>query len=314
QRPALARFGAALRHRRAPPAGAAAGQLDHAGQGQSRDPRDGTDGRGAGGGKSPGGDDRRHVGKLRAQRHDAGPRAEPARVDVDPRRRLQAARRPLRRRHRRRPRPRGRAGRALVRDGDGARAADRLRPRRRDRQGGRRHRPHRARGLSRPRRAAGGQARGAARRAGADGGGRGAAALSERASGPTVSAEPSPGAPPEARRVPHVREIHGDRFEDPWFWLRERDDPAVVAYLEAENAWAERVMAPARALRDELYVELVARVKEEDEGVPYPRGGWLYFWRIGRGQQHKVHLRRRREDGPEQVLVDLNELGRDLKY
>lgn len=138
--------------------------------------------------------------------------------------------------------------------------------------------------------------------------------MSGRESGPAVTAEPSPGAPPEARRLPHVRELHGDRFEDPWFWLRERDDPAVVAHLEAENAWAERVMAPARELREELYAELVSRVKEEDESVPYPRGGWRYFWRIGQGQQHRVHLRRRGEDGPEQVLVDLNDLGRELKY
>lgn len=139
--------------------------------------------------------------------------------------------------------------------------------------------------------------------------------MSEREAGaPATVAEPPPGSPPEARRVAHVRELHGDRFEDPWFWLRERDDPAVVAHLDAENAWAESVMAPTRALRDELYAELVARVKEEDESVPYPRGGWRYFWRIGRGQQHKAYLRRRGEEGPEQVLVDLNELGRDLKY
>jgi oligopeptidase B len=120
--------------------------------------------------------------------------------------------------------------------------------------------------------------------------------------------------PPAARRVPHARTLHGERFEDPWFWLRERDNPEVMAYLAAENAYTEAVMAPTGRLREKLYAELVARVKEDDESVPYRRGGWRYFTRTVKGAQHKIHLRRPPAEGPEQVLLDLNELGRTEKF
>ena len=120
--------------------------------------------------------------------------------------------------------------------------------------------------------------------------------------------------PPSARQVPHLRTLHGERFEDPWFWLRERDDPEVRAYLEAENAYTEAVMAPTRALQDDLYRELLARVREDDESVPYRRAGWRYFTRTVKGAQHKIHLRRPLGEGPEQVLLDLNALGRAERF
>ena len=120
--------------------------------------------------------------------------------------------------------------------------------------------------------------------------------------------------PPSARQVPHLRTLHGERFEDPWFWLRERDDPEVRAYLEAENAYTEAMMAPTRALQDDLYRELLARVREDDESVPYRRGGWRYFTRTVQGAQHKIHLRRPLGEGAEQVLLDLNALGRAEKF
>jgi oligopeptidase B len=111
-----------------------------------------------------------------------------------------------------------------------------------------------------------------------------------------------------------VRELHGERFEDPWFWLRERDDPEVVAYLEAENAWAEAWMAPLAGLRERLQVELRGRLIEDHSTAPYPKGGWLHYSRAEKGRQHRIHCRRRAPDGPEQVLLDLNELGRDEKF
>jgi len=122
-------------------------------------------------------------------------------------------------------------------------------------------------------------------------------------------------APPRAPRRPHVRELHGERFEDPWFWLRERDDPEVRACLEAENAWADAWMAPAAALRERLYREMVGRIREDDESCPYPKGDWLYYSRTEAGRQHRIHCRRPRGgEGGEQVLLDLNELGRDVGY
>jgi len=121
--------------------------------------------------------------------------------------------------------------------------------------------------------------------------------------------------PPRAPRRAHVRELHGERFEDPWFWLRERNDPEVRAYLEAENAYAAAWMEPTTGLRERLYEEMVGRILEDDSSCPYPKGDWLYYSRTAAGRQHRIHCRRSRHGGDEeQILLDLNELGRGLGY
>ncbi|MBZ0101426.1 MAG: S9 family peptidase [Thermoanaerobaculia bacterium] len=120
--------------------------------------------------------------------------------------------------------------------------------------------------------------------------------------------------PTSAREVAHPRVLHGDSFDDRWFWLRERENPEVLAHLAAENAYAEAMTAASRPLADQLYGELVGRLIEDDEGVPARRGDWLYFWRLSKGLQHRVWLRRPAAGGPEQTLVDLNELGRGEKF
>src|SRR3990172_1140471 len=76
--------------------------------------------------------------------------------------------------------------------------------------------------------------------------------------------DPADPSPPVAKRVPVVTVVHGDRRQDDYAWLRARDDPAVRAYLAAENAYADRVMAPTAARQDALYREMLARIKEDD--------------------------------------------------
>ncbi len=120
--------------------------------------------------------------------------------------------------------------------------------------------------------------------------------------------------PPVAAREIHVRRLHGELFEDPYFWMRERADPRVRAHLEAENAFADAWMAPTAALRERLYQEMLGRLREDDESVPWRKGDWLYFARSVRGLQHKVWLRRPLAGGTEQVLLDLNEIGRSGSY
>ncbi|MCU0621729.1 MAG: hypothetical protein MUC69_09515, partial [Gemmatimonadales bacterium] len=80
--------------------------------------------------------------------------------------------------------------------------------------------------------------------------------------------------------------LHGDRRDDPWFWLRDRDDPAVRAHLDAENAWTDAEMASARALEEALYKEMVARIQETDLSVPEREGEWLYYHRTEVGKQY----------------------------
>lgn len=114
--------------------------------------------------------------------------------------------------------------------------------------------------------------------------------------------------PPVARRVPRVDELHGDRRQDDYFWLRHRDDPEVRAYLEAENAYTELVMAPTAAFQAGLYREMLARIKEDDQTVPYRRGAWLYYARTEKGKQYPIHCRTAGPGAPEMVTLDLNRL------
>src|SRR3954470_21089998 len=82
--------------------------------------------------------------------------------------------------------------------------------------------------------------------------------------------------PPEAPRRPRTLSIHGDDRVDDWYWLRERDNPDVVAHLEAENAYADAVLAPLRVLRDRIFDEIRHRIQETDESAPVPSGPWEY--------------------------------------
>jgi len=121
--------------------------------------------------------------------------------------------------------------------------------------------------------------------------------------------------PPIAKRVPHVHEAHGDRRPDDYHWLRDREDPDVTAYLEAENAFADAVMEPLRPLQDKLYAEIVSRIQETDLSVPVPHGEFLYYSRSVEGLQYPIHCRRTPEDGsPEQVLIDENQLAEGHDY
>ncbi len=123
-------------------------------------------------------------------------------------------------------------------------------------------------------------------------------------------------APPVAERRPVTLEAHGDTRTDDWFWLRDKDDPAVIAHLEAENAFTEAVTAPTAALRDTLFTEMVARIEETDLSVPVRKGPWLYHLRTVEGASYGIHCRRP-VDGPEdveQVLLDENVLAEGHDY
>jgi len=103
--------------------------------------------------------------------------------------------------------------------------------------------------------------------------------------------------------------IHGDRREDDYFWLRDKNDPRVTAYLEAENAYTATVMQPTEPLQESLYTEILGRIKEDDTTVPYRRGDYFYYSRTEKGKQYTIHCRRAaRPDAPEEITLDLNAL------
>jgi len=120
--------------------------------------------------------------------------------------------------------------------------------------------------------------------------------------------------PPVAPRQTHVREMHGDRFVDDYFWLREKTNPAVRAYLDQENAYTEAWMKPTQPLQGKLYQEIVSRIKETDESAPARKGAWNYYYRTEQGRQYAIHCRKPVASGPEQIILDVNELARGEKF
>ena len=114
--------------------------------------------------------------------------------------------------------------------------------------------------------------------------------------------------PPVAKKVPKIDVIHGDVRQDDYYWLRDKDSPEVIAYLQAENAYADALTQPTADFQDALYREMLARIKEDDQTVPYPFGGWLYYSRTETGKQYPIYCRKRAADAPEEITLDLNAL------
>jgi oligopeptidase B len=115
--------------------------------------------------------------------------------------------------------------------------------------------------------------------------------------------------PPIAAKSPEVSVLHGERRQDDYAWLRRKDAPEVQAYLCAENAYTEAVMKPTEGLQEALYQEMLARIKEDDQSVPYRRGRHFYYSRTEKGKQYPIMCRRLSTlDAPEQVVLDLNVL------
>jgi oligopeptidase B len=97
--------------------------------------------------------------------------------------------------------------------------------------------------------------------------------------------------PPAAKRVEARREHHGDVFIDPYEWLRDKDDPEVLAHLEAENSYADRMTAHLEPLRQQIFDEIKARTKETDLSVPTRQGDWWYYSRTFEGKQYRIQCR-----------------------
>jgi oligopeptidase B len=130
--------------------------------------------------------------------------------------------------------------------------------------------------------------------------------------------------PPVAERRPVEVERPTGTVVDDYAWLRDddRDDPDVIGYLEAENAYTEAMLAHTEELQGRLYDEIVGRIKQTDVSAPTPRDGWLYYRRTTEGDQYGVHCRRPADAGPpgeetddaEQVVLDENALAEGHDY
>jgi oligopeptidase B len=121
--------------------------------------------------------------------------------------------------------------------------------------------------------------------------------------------------PPAATKKAHTTEIHGLTLKDDYFWLREKSNPDVTKYLEAENAYTDEVMKPTKALQETLYSEMLGRIKQTDLSVPSRIGDYYYYSRTEEGKQYSYMCRRKGSmNGAEEILLDLNKLAEGLKF
>ncbi len=115
--------------------------------------------------------------------------------------------------------------------------------------------------------------------------------------------------PPVARREPVEHLLHGDGRVDPYAWLRHKENPEVVAYLEAENAYTSAILKPTEPFQKQLYQEMLGRILQTDLSVPYRLRGYLYFTRTEEGKQYALRFRRGDSEGAaDELLLDLNHL------
>ena len=121
--------------------------------------------------------------------------------------------------------------------------------------------------------------------------------------------------PPVARVQPTpLKGIGPDRIDN-YYWLENRDSPEVLAYLNAENAYAESVMAPTKPLENKLYKEIIGRLKQDDSTVPYKVGGYFYYTRYEEGGEYPIFCRKRGStEAKEEVLLNGNQLGKGHGY
>ncbi len=134
----------------------------------------------------------------------------------------------------------------------------------------------------------------------------------------TETTEPTPA--PEASSAPdaemrsHPMVAHGDTRDDVYYWMRDREDPAVIEYLEAENAHAAEFFDPLQDLKTELFEELVGHLSETRESVPYTRNGYVYTTRFAEGADYSVISRASVGGGEEEVLIDGPALAEGHEY
>jgi oligopeptidase B len=115
--------------------------------------------------------------------------------------------------------------------------------------------------------------------------------------------------PPVAKKDPKVFEKFGDKRVDDYFWLREKTNPAVIDYLKVENAYTESVLDGLKGFRETLYKDMLSRIKETDENVPYRKGDYFYYSRTVEGKQYPIYARKKGSlTAPEEIMLEVNEL------
>ncbi|MCB9081342.1 MAG: S9 family peptidase [Lewinellaceae bacterium] len=131
----------------------------------------------------------------------------------------------------------------------------------------------------------------------------------------TTTTQSSMPLPPKAAKKPTVLEKHGDQRIDDYYWLNNREDPAVIAYLEQENAYTDQQMAHLKGFQENLYQEIIGRLKPDDQSVPYRDNGYYYLTRFEIGGEYPIYARKQGSlEAPEEIMLNVNELAKEFSY
>ncbi len=121
--------------------------------------------------------------------------------------------------------------------------------------------------------------------------------------------------PPRAQKINKELTIHGDTRIDPYYWLNERENSAVLDFLKAENRYTDTVMAGSRTRQEQVFNELVGRIKQDDASTPYLDNGYYYYTRFEKGKEYPIYCRKKGSlDAAEEILVNVNDLARGFAY
>lgn len=133
----------------------------------------------------------------------------------------------------------------------------------------------------------------------------------------TMNAYQWPGGvkPPAAEKGPKEFVAHGDKRTDDYYWLNQRENPKVLDYLKAENAYLDTLMSGTKDLREKLFTEMKGRIKEKDESLPYKDNGYWYYSRFEEGKQYPIFCRKKETlEAPEEILLDQNKMAEGFTY
>lgn len=122
-------------------------------------------------------------------------------------------------------------------------------------------------------------------------------------------------ASPKAEKIKKKLELHGDERIDNYYWLNEKENPKVIDYLNAENAYFDELTSHTKEFQEDLFQEMKARIKEDDESVPYKKNNYFYITRYKKGDQYPVYSRKLESlEAEEEILFDVNELAKGHNY
>nr|WP_233494440.1 S9 family peptidase [Mesonia sp. K7] len=121
--------------------------------------------------------------------------------------------------------------------------------------------------------------------------------------------------PPKAKKIEKKLEKHGDVRIDNYYWLNDRENPEVIAYLEAENEYNDKMTAHTKDFQEKLFQEIKGRIKEDDSSVPYKLRGYWYYTRYEKGKDYPIYARKKESlDNDEEILFDVNQMAEGHSY